>query len=183
MFRSWFGKKTRRARAQKRVVILLDWENLLSTTTTYPPERFSLEGELNRTIERIAQEVGVIIGIYVFIPPHLAPAWGETFKKQGFFTIFCPKRKDKEGQEADGVDEELIRFGTKMIEQVSDLTHFCLGSGDQDFVPLLREARLHSLEVIVVAGNLQSLSSELLPFAEKKPRSGKRRVYLLSEDE
>jgi len=165
-----------------KVLFLIDWENFLSSTASIPPERFSLEAGLNRLIEKIAQEVGAIVNIFVFLPPHLVSTWGKILKKQGFFIILCPRARDKGGEERDAVDEELIRFGINMINQIPELTHLCLGSGDQDFVPLLQEARRRGLKIVLAAGSLQSLSKEVIPFAERSPTGG-RRVYLLSPTE
>lgn len=172
------GRMLRKKRPNNKVLLLIDWENLLSSTVSIPPEKFSLDAGLNNLIEKITQEVGIIIGIYVFVPPHLVSTWGEKFKKEGFFIICCPKIKTKTGEEKDTVDEELSRFGMKMVAQISDLTHLCLGSGDQDFIPLLQEAKQRGLKIIIATGNLQSLSAELIRFAEKDPITGKRRVYL-----
>lgn len=174
---TWFRRRRRRKRVNK-ILVLIDWENLLSSTVSIPPEKFSLDTGLNNLIEKITQEVGIIIGIYVFVPPHLVSTWGEKFKKEGFFIICCPKIKTKTGEEKDTVDEELTRFGAKMIAQIPDLTHLCLGSGDQDFIPLLQEAKQRGLKIIIATGGLQPLSVELIRFAEKDPITGKRRVYL-----
>lgn len=183
IMREFFARLARRlSKPRNKVLFLIDWENLLSSAASIPPEKFSLEAGLNRLIEKISQEIGAITGIYVFLPPHLASTWGETLRKQGFFIVLCPKVRDKTGEECDAVDEELIRFGTKVINQMPDLTHLCLGSGDQDFVPLLREAQHQGLKIVLATGSLQSLSNEIIPFAERGP-AGKRRVYLLSPTE
>ena len=174
---TWLRKRRQKKRVNK-ILVLIDWENLLSSTVSIPPEKFSLDAGLNNLIEKISQEVGIIIGIYVFIPPHLVSTWGEKFKKEGFFIICCPKIRTKTDEEKDTVDEELSRFGMKMVAQISDLTHLCLGSGDQDFIPLLQEAKQRGLKIIIATGDLRSLSTELIRFAEKDPITSKRRVYL-----
>ena len=109
----------------------------------------------------------------------MASLYGETFSELGFFTIFCPKIRTKEGEEIDTTDNILIEFGKKMITQIPDLTHLCLCSGDKDFSPLVREAIRQGLKIVVVAGNLSSLSSELIKLADKK-RGGRRMIYILS---
>ena len=162
-----------------KVLFLIDWENFLSSTALIPAEKFSLEAGLNRLIEKIVQETGAIVGVYVFLPPHLSSTWGETLRKQRFFIVLCPRTKNKTGEERDTVDEELIRLGSNLIKQIPELTHLCLGSGDQDFVPLLQEAKHHGLKIALASGSIQSLSTELIPFAEKGP-GGERKVYLLS---
>jgi hypothetical protein len=178
--RGFLARTARRfKKPPNRVLCLIDWENFLSSTTSIPAEKFSLEAGLNGLIEKVVQEIGAIVGIYVFMPPHLISGWAERLKKQGFFIICCPKIRSKTGQERDTVDEELIRLGTKLINQISKLTHLCLGSGDQDFVPLLVEAKHRGLKIALASGSIQALSTELIPFAERGP-TGERRVYLLS---
>lgn len=161
-----------------KVLVLLDWENLQSSTVSIPPEKFSLQVGLEKLIEKITSEVGKIVGIFVFLPPHLVSTIGERLKKEGFFIICCPKIKGKDGVERDTVDEELMRFGRKMIAEIPDLTHLCLGSGDQDFIPFLQEARHQGLKIILISGTLQSLSKEIIRFAVKDPKTRKRRVFL-----
>lgn len=170
----------RRPRTGNKVLVLLDWENLQLGTASIPPDKFSLQVGLEKLIEKIAGEVGKIIFVFVFLPPHLAPIWGERLKKEGFFIVCCPKIKGKDGVDRDTVDEELMRLGRKMIAEIPDLTHLCLGSGDQDFIPLLQDAKQQGIKIVLVSGTLTSLSKELIRFAEKDKRSGKRRVFLFS---
>ncbi len=179
ILRKILGKK----KPEKKVLVLVDSENIsMNTPLLFPPTNFSLEKAFGNLTEKIAQELGAIVGIFVFVPSHQAAVWGEISQRQGYFTIYCPKKKDKKGEEKDAVDDKLMRFGFKMLDQMPGLDYLCLVSGDRDFVPLLQEARYHGVRNIIVAGDLRSLSEELIPFAEKDPKNPKkRRVYLLSD--
>lgn len=172
-----FGKTKR-----NKVIMLIDLENLLINLPTTSPERFSMTVGFDRVIRQISQEAGEIVNVFVFTPPHLALLWSNTFYDQGFFTILCPKVKSKKIKEEDTTDQTIIDFGKGIIDQIPDLTHLCMASGDKDFNPLIRKAIHKGLKIIVVAGNLRSLSSKLISLADKRA-DGTKMVYLLSPTE
>ncbi|PIP24986.1 MAG: hypothetical protein COX34_01255 [Candidatus Nealsonbacteria bacterium CG23_combo_of_CG06-09_8_20_14_all_36_12] len=159
-----------------KVLVLIDWENLSKSviTTFRITERYSELQELNKVIEKIADEVGDIYKVKVFCPLHQASLWGKDFYKLGFFIEFCPPSDDKKGEEEDTTDKILMAYGRKDLEGVRGLTHFCLGSGDQDFIPLLREAKWMGKKTIIIAGSLKSLAKEVIPYADK--------IYFLFEN-
>jgi len=169
-----------RMKQPKRVFVLVDWENILVNMNLPPAERFSLASGFDRILKKIAEEVGEIVNVFVFVPSHLALTWGEEFHRLGLFVVLCPKVRDKKtGEEQDTVDQTLIDFGRKAIAQTRELTHLCLFSGDKDFGPFLREAIQKRLKIIIASGNLTSLSGELIGLADRKPSGGKM-VYLFS---
>lgn len=168
----------RAKKERARVLMLVDWENLVKNVELPPAEKFSVVEGFDKIIKQISQEVGEIVSIFVFAPPHLALPWGEDFHHQGFFTILCPKIRSKEGVEEDTTDATIVAFGRKMIAEQS-ITHLCLGSGDRDFIPFVREAIRQGLKIIVIAANLRSLAAELIRLVDKKPSGGKM-VYLFS---
>lgn len=163
-----------------KIVMLIDFENLLITSREISPEQYSIEAGFERMIEEITEEIGEIIGIFAFLPPNRAMVWGEDLYQLGFKIIVCPRVKDKKGVEQDTADSQLMEFGEWSINNVEDLTHLCIGSGDKDFSPLVRKAKLKGLKTIVVAANLESLSSKLIKLADKNPSTGRKMVYLFS---
>jgi len=165
---------------EKKILVLIDFENLLKNTATPSPERLSMEEGFNKVINQVTEEVGKIANVFIFAPPHLASLYARTFHELGFFTIHCPKIKDKRKEEKDTTDEILIEFGKKMINQIPDLTHLCLGSGDIDFSSLIKEVKLQGLKTIVIAGNLTSLAGGIINLADKNPRTGGKWVYFFS---
>lgn len=158
-----------------RVLVLIDWENLLISAEEVGPETFSVVAGFDKIIEKIGQEVGSIVEVFVFTPPHLAYLWGKRLYELGFTTIVCPKIESKEGIEIDTTDQIIIDFGKKMINEIKDLTHLCIGSGDKDFRPLWREAMRKGLKRIVIAGSKLSLASEVIKLANK--------IYIFSPSE
>jgi hypothetical protein len=147
----------------RRGYIFLDWENLwknLENFLSSSYERFSPKDWLNRLIEQIGQEEGQVIKVYVFVPLHLASSWAETFYNLGFFTIACPKIRGKAGEEIDTTDRTLMSFAETLIDETRELTFICIGSGDQDFIPLANKARDRGLRVIAAVASWGSLSSE-----------------------
>ena len=168
---------------KNKIIILIDFENLIHKIEKVPSlEKFSVSEGFDRLIEQISQEVGEIINVFVFAPPHIIATHGEEFPKLGFFIIYCPKVRNKVTQnEEDTVDATLMEFGKKLINQIppSEFTHLCIGSGDKDFTPLIREARQRKRKIIIIASNLNSLSAEMIKLVDKKTDSSKM-VYLFS---
>lgn len=157
-------------RGQKREprgIMLIDWDNLLINLRLPSPDEVSLIGGFDKVIKDIAREFGEIIDVFVFLPPQPAYIWGETLHKLNFYPIVCPKITDKEGEEQDTVDDTLIRFGERDIENTKNLSFLCLGSGDKDFSPLVRRAMRRGLKIVVVAGSTKSLASELIDLADR----------------
>ena len=129
---------------------------------------FSLSTGFDRVIKEIARAVGPIEDLLAFLPPHLVSIHGEELHHLGFTIIACPKVRAKEtGKEVDTVDKILIERGKREIRQVQGLTHLCLGSGDKDFSPLVREAIRRGLKIIVVASSRNSLSKNLIDLSDQ----------------
>jgi len=164
-----------------KVLCAIDLENI---RTNMPlPEKFSMTAGLDRIMRQIAEDVGEIINVFVFAPPHLASINAQAFYEEGFYTIYCPKIDDKKGQEEDTVDETMSAFLKDMVLQIPDITHVCIGSGDKDFCQMIRKFILRKgLKIIIVAGDMASLSSELIKLADKN-LDGKKMIYLFSPAE
>lgn len=171
-------KRLAQAAKLKKIIVLIDLENLLRNLNT-PPERFSLADGFDNLMEQLAK-IGRVTNVFVFGPPHSIDSHLETLDSLGFTSIPCSKEETKEGEKIDTVDSRLVQFGKEMITQIPDLTHLCLGSGDRDFIPFLRWAKRQGLKIIIAAGNIDSLSGDLIGFAQMDPATGKRRVYLFA---
>lgn len=158
----------KRKKSDKRIMILVDWENLLKSMKEMPPaEVFSVTAGFDKFMKTIALEIGEIVNVFIFIPSHMVVPWAETFHRQGFFTIVCPKIRGKTGEEEDTTDATIINFGKTVIENTRNLTHLCIGSGDKDFSLLVRQAIRKGLKIVVVASSERSLSMELIRLADK----------------
>jgi len=160
-----------------RVLIECDLENIWRNLPKMPPpERLSLVAGFDRLIKEIAEQVGEIINVFIFVPPHLAIPFGPDLHKLGFTTILCPKVEEKAtGAEVDTVDEELIKFGQWALEEL-EFTHLCLISGDRDFAPLIRQAVRKKKEIIVAAADRRSLAIELIQLV----RLAKGKIFIFS---
>ncbi len=158
-----------------KILVLIDWENLHKSIEA--PEKLTLVEDFDKTLKEISREAGQIVNVFVFCPPHSAMIFGADFDKLGFFTIFCPKTKTKTGEEKDITDDVLMEFGRRQIEQIPNLTHICLGSGDKDFSPLVRMAIRQGLKIIVIAGSHRTLSTDLIKLSDKRPDNSKM-VYI-----
>jgi len=162
---------------ENEILVLIDWLNI--SLSLYPAGQLELT-DFDRLIKKISREVGEIANVFVFAP-NLTSREGETFYKQGFYVINCPKVKTKEGEDKDTTDEILINFLKDVVPDISGLTHICLGSGDKDFCQALRNVIRKDLRLMIVAGNLTSLSSDLIELADVNPLTHKKMVYLLLE--
>jgi len=175
------GKKGCR---KKKILMLIDFENIQrNIKVAATPENFSVIAGFDNLLKQISSEVGEISNVFVFAPPHTASLQGETFYELGFFTVFCPRVRNKKGREIDTTDDILTKFGEKIISQLPEYTHLCIGSGDKDFTPLAREAIRQGLKIMVIAGGLASISSELIKLADINPSTGKKMVYIFSPTE
>ena len=164
---SFFGG---RRKNPNKVLLLIDWENLLISQKSgqMPSEEgYSIVAGFDRLIDQITLEIGEIVNVFIFAPPHILSSFGETFVKLGFFQIVCPKITGKTGEEEDTTDSTLIDFGKTAIEQIKDLTHLCIGSGDKDFSLLVRQAKRKGLKILVVASSNRSLAKELIQLANQ----------------
>lgn len=154
---------------EQRGVMLTDHENLWLSIPFGSPTDISAVNGFDNLITKISTEVGQLINVYVFLPPHAAHVWAGTYHKLGFYPIVCPRvpNKDMRGEERDTVDETLMRYAADVIENTRDLTFLVLVSGDKDFSPLVRRAKRKGLKVIIVAASIKSLSNELIHLASK----------------
>lgn len=166
--RSLFGASRRE---HPQILVLIDFENLLLSlpATASIPQKFSIETAFHQAIKEITGDIGEILHIFIFVPPHQANIWGTLLHQEGFTIVFCPKIQNKEGEDIDTVDSSLIDFGKKIVASARklDITHLCLGSGDKDFTPLVQEAIRRGLKIIVLASSEKSLSYELKRLADK----------------
>lgn len=153
---------------RKKILVLVDWENI-SLNVGFTPGEPSLKERLDVCIRNIAKQVGSIVDVFVFMPPHASYTWGEHLYSLGFFIIACPKVKNKAGEEIDTVDETLMKFGERMLDRTEGLTHLCLVSGDADLLPLLTRARLKGLKTVLIAADTHSLSAKMIPLIDEGP--------------
>jgi len=169
--------RLRKRKKPNKIIVLLDFENLF---LSFGPSTSIVE-TLNRVLEQIKKEVGEIACVFVFFPHHSAISFGEAFQKTGFYPILTPKSKTGEREKVDTTDEILIKFGKMILKEMTKITHFCLGSGDKHFVPLLKNASRAGLSRIIITANTSSLASELIGYADRKPGSQERMIYFLSK--
>lgn len=153
---------------RKNILVLIDWENI-SLNIGFTPGEPSLKERLDVCIRNIAKQVGGIVDVFVFMPPHASYTWGEYLYRLGFFIIACPKVKSKTNEEIDTVDEILLKLGERMLDRTEGLTHLCLVSGDADLLPLLTRARLKGLKTVLIAANPHSLSAKMIPLIDEGP--------------
>lgn len=165
-----------------RMMFFLDLDNLRTNTAFLEARQISLIAGLDRLQRQIIQDIdGEIVRVYVFASsPHLTYTEAEAFYKQGFYVLVCPRIKTKAGEDEDTVDEQLMEFLKEEIDLVPDLTHICLGSGDKHFCRALRKALRKGIKLIIVAGDLSSLSQDLIDVADVNPRTGKKMTYVFS---
>ena len=169
-----------RQKSNNKTLVLIDLENI-RLNTDFLREKFSMTAGFDRIQRQIIQDIGgEIVYVFIFASPHLTSTEAETFYKEGFYVVLCPRVKTKEGESKDTVDEILMEFLKDSIKTIPNLTHICLGSGDKDFCQALRKALRKGLKLIIVAGSLTSLSSDLIDLADTNPLTGKKMVYIFS---
>lgn len=175
-------RRRKRSTSRNKILVLLDLENILLNTNAGPFE-FSLVDGFTKIIRKLG-EFGRVVEVFVFGPPSTISINLDSLYQMEFRAIACPRVVvEKTGPKTDTVDSVMIDLGKKMITEMGELTHLCIGSGDRDFLPLVRETERSGLKVIIVAGNEGSLSEELARFACRNPISGERAVYFFSPKE
>lgn len=173
-------RRGRGSAKKDRIALLIDFENLILNTAIPTPQRFSTTEGFATLLRTISRDINGIVDVFVFLPSHLATAYGQELRDQGFFLILCPRTQNKAGGEQDTVDSTLIEFAETIILPNPEYSYLCIGSGDKDFGPLARKASRAGLKIIIAAGNLTSLSAELIGAAEKRP-DGSRMVFIFSQ--
>ena len=171
------------------ILPLFDGDNLLINTrdlTDIRSIRFPVE-EFDRLMVKLG-EIGQVLPPFIFMPPRTLDRYGDQCQKLGFVPIHCPltvldKGSGPSSEKRDTVDPTLIDFGRTMmpIFKRSGLTHLCLGSADEHFVPLAREAIRFGLKVIVVAGSEESLSASGNLTKLACFRKGKKQIFILKD--
>jgi len=172
-----------KVRARKnRILFLIDLDNL---SLNVNPTITNLGDALDKVVEKISQ-TGRVVKICAFASEQSLTSSVDILRSRGVILVQCPKIIiDKTGarvEKQDTVDPELIRVGTIDINEMTNLTHLAIGSGDQDFEGFVRWAKAQSLGIIVVAGDRRSLSHKISDLASFDS-SGKKMVYLLSQGE
>ena len=157
--------------AKGKILVLIDWENLIISIKANFPGNFSLTAGINRLKKWIELE-GEILGFFVFAPLHILKTYSDLFYKNGFIAICCPKVASEKRKEIDTTDEIIIIFGEKMIATMPELTHLCIASGDIGIKPLIEQATRKGLKIMIAAGHFDSLANELIDLASRS-QSGK----------
>ncbi|MFH1656713.1 MAG: hypothetical protein ABH956_03000 [Candidatus Nealsonbacteria bacterium] len=174
-------RRKKRKEKRNRILVLIDWENLRLSikSTSIDPQDLSLTSGFDKLISWL-EETGDIFGFFIFAPLHILRTIGTISYLHKFTMIACPKipKTEIEKKIKDTTDETLIRFGKMMIQEISGLTHLCIGSGDAHFLPLLEIAKGEKLEIMLTCGTFESLSHNLPILIDKNPVSQKKHFHL-----
>ena len=180
-----------------QVLLLVDWDNLFyGLLHRFGAEKMFLEERIEKMMGWVKAEVGEILGSYtdakglhhngegfVFAPPHLMQSYQTLCAKNNLAYRTCPKTSKGQGKgEDDTVDEKLMTFGRTMLRHC-DQSFLCLVSGDEDYLPLLKEAKERKVKIALVAPTIGSLSRQggLLRFVDKHPVTS-RKMFLNRAD-
>jgi len=174
--------RAKRDPRENRILFLIDLDNL---SLNIDPNVIHLGDALDKIICQLSK-VGRVVKICAFASELSLASSAEVLKSRGIILIQCPKiiigKDGARVEKKDTVDPELIRVGTIDVNEMTNLTHLALGSGDQDFEEFVRWAKAQSLGIIIVAGNRNSLSRRVADLASCDPE-GKKMVYFLSPEE
>lgn len=166
-------------RSQNRILVLLDWENLLFGSAPAIPDNFSVASGIEK-IDRTLREIGEVTAVFACAPFHSLSPHMDLMVQYQIFPVLCEKIRTKTGQLTDTADSNLIRLGEKLIDNFQDLTHLCIGSGDRDFFPFCKTAQRKGLKIIIVVGKPKSLSKELTKLVDVRPETGEKMIYTFS---
>lgn len=161
------------------IVFFGDGENLSMNTD---PLAGSFTDSLDRNMHIIGK-IGPIVKKYFFAPDDVLSSFGDSLRERGYTTVQCSKVIiDKTGpktEKKDTVDPELIRNIMVDVKEMTHLRAIVIGSGDKDFAGVARWVLEQGVDVIILAGNRLSLSSDLISYASVDT-NGRKMVYFLS---
>ena len=159
------GAKT----SAKKVLVLIDWDNIFICLHDRFKTELRLEEKIQKMLEWVQREIGEILEGhgFIFAPEHLSFFHQKMCTNNNLRLFTCPKKKlqkpeinAKSGEiedEEDTVDETLIWFG-KMMLRHPDVGFICLVAGDNDYVPLMEEAAKYNVKRALVPPTIDSLS-------------------------
>lgn len=159
---------------EKKVLLLIDWENLFLNLFDVFREKMQLSYRIEDSMKWL-KETGELLGGkgFVFAPEHLSYLHQEICVENNLQIMICPKKEKR-----DIVDETIIWFGRIMLSH-PEVGILCLASGDDDFVPLLEDAQKNGIKTSLIIPTINSLSRNLLSFIEKDPKTGKRIALMM----
>lgn len=168
--------------SESKVLLLVDWDNVFhSLFNDFGADRMNLEYRFEKLIEWVTNSVGDLLSSngFIFAPEHFNAYHRQICVKNKLKIVICPKRQT-EAQIEDTVDETIIWFGKMMIKH-PDVKFLCLVSGDEDFVPLLEEAKKNGIKVALVAPTINSLSTNktVVRLVDNNPKNRKKMILRL----
>lgn len=143
-------------RAQRKVVILLDYENI-SIEVTSQSKLLDLRG----TIDFCVKNIGPVIASFAFVPvsAHIKDVVKWCYEA-GFFPVLCPKiQNEKVVKDKDKTDSIMIDFAERMLDENHEVTDVAILTHDGDFVPLVNFLRSRGKHVLL--GTLGKISQDL----------------------
>jgi hypothetical protein len=170
-------------RMMPKILTLIDWPNILKNMPGYnqPVETFSLKlgfDNLEAWFKETCPNAKIIRKIIFWYPKTATEETTRFFEEQGFDVMVCSNKKEDRNflVKKDPVDEKLIEFGIWAIENIPELTHICIGSGDLDKGRLAKFAKKKGKKIMLVVGSQNSLSSSLAGLIDENDR-GKRMIH------
>ena len=169
-------------RSARKMLVMVDLDNIVSKVSiSADPRSFSFLDGFDRMLHKLGR-IAPIAKVFVYGPPETLARHASWLGKLKFAIVQCDKIITKDNlliSKKDIVDSRMIDDGAFFLREMSEITHLCLWTGDQDFIELAREARMLGKDVVVVASREDTLSQELAKFACKGP-DGEKAVYLFS---
>ncbi|MEI7424940.1 MAG: NYN domain-containing protein [Candidatus Staskawiczbacteria bacterium] len=186
-------KKPNFPKRNKKVILLVDWENLFYCLHQRSNgTNMRIEYRIKKLLEWVCTEIGETMCSIVFAPEHLSADHRKIWADNGFKIMICPKkqldkpeRNPKSGQMEtlkDTVDETLIWFATMMFKH-PDTGYICLVSGDDDYVPMMEEAKKLNVKRALAPPTIGSLSKSqgLVKTFDRHPFTGRRMILRLDQ--
>lgn len=190
------GKKHFLSSNGEQVLLLIDWDNFFySLMTRFGPGEMDIERRIKQLMAWTRKEAGKILGGsgFVFAPEHLSWTHQEICVNNGLKMITCPKKRlakptpnPKSGRletTTDTVDETIIWFARTWVGHPKFRT-LCLVSGDNDYVPLLKEMPKYGIRRALIAPTIESLkkTKELIKCVDKNPITQRKMILVLDRD-
>ncbi len=165
-----------------KVIAIIDWENIRQSMMeeSYSPEGYSILSGLEK-MKNWLLTIGQQIWIIVYVCSDQLFYFIKTFEQLEFTSIIC-QPEEEEGQKKDTTDRHIISDFSKLLDMVSDkgIYCLCLGSGDADFMPILKKAKEKGIKIAIAAGSKRSISQDLKKMADNHPEEGNKMIHIIT---
>jgi hypothetical protein len=154
------------------IAVAIDLDNIVREFAPIANDTHRSVAEVLSILLTKLSEIGRVMAVYVFTPPHLiGPPYQDFFFQQKslpLFVFYCPQpleAKPVDPKTPGVVDQFLIDFCRTTI-LATNAEYICFVAGDGHYVPIAKTFQQAGKKIILAPANEGSLSDELKGLAD-----------------